>query len=427
MRLTAAALALALSSTLYVSSCGAQPPAPQGEWPQWRGPNRDGISLETGLLKSWPEGGPKLLWRVEGMGRGYSGVVVSQGRVYTLGDLRTQDGERQFLICVDLATQKRLWTTPLGPAYGDGGPRCTPTVAGGRVYAMGPEGDLLCADARTGAAIWRKHMQRDFGGRMMSGWAYSESPLVDGDVVVVTPGGRDSLLVALNARTGDILWKTPTPAFGSQGSDGAGYSSAVIANAGGVKQYVQLVGRGLVGVNARDGRPLWTYSRMANGTANISTPIVAGDLIFASTAYGAGAALVRISATEAKEVSFLSSSEFQNHHGGMVLVNGYIYGGHGQNAGHPTCIELQSGRVVWKERGPGGGSAAVLFAEGNLYFRYEDGTVALLEASPNGLRVKGQFKTPPMPGPAWAHPAIAGGRLYIRHDDALFCYDIKAP
>ncbi|NLI00358.1 MAG: PQQ-binding-like beta-propeller repeat protein, partial [Chthonomonadales bacterium] len=266
------------------------------------------------------------------------------------------------------------------------GARCTPTVVGGLVYAVGTDGDLVCVDASTGREVWRTNLEKNLGGRMMSGWRFSESPLVDGDKVIVTPGSAQSTMVALNRRTGKLIWRCAAGDIGQNGADGAGYSSAVVAQVGDVRMYVQQYGRGLIGVDAATGKLRWSYNRVACGTANIMTPIVKDRLVFVSNAYQAGAACVRMvpesSAVRAEEVYFLPPRTFQNHHGGAVLVGDYVYGGHGQNAGAPTCIELKTGKVMWQASAPGRGSAAVLYADGKLYFRYENGTMALIEASP---------------------------------------------
>jgi outer membrane protein assembly factor BamB len=405
---------------------GADRPPAAAEWPQWRGPKRDGLSTETGLLRQWPNGGPPLQWKATGLGRGYSSVVLSGGRIFTMGDRNTRGrGHAAFVIALDQATGKELWATRVGDPWNDGGPRCTPTVDGDLLFALTPHGDLVCLETATGKERWRKNLPNDFGGEMMSGWGYSESPLVDGDKLIVTPGGRDATLVALGKATGEVLWKAPVP-----GGDGAGYASAVVAEVGGVRQYVQLLGRGIVGVAAKDGRFLWRYDRIANTTANIPTPIVRGDLVFCSTGYGTGSALLRLAPLgdrfEAKEVYFLKGRECQNHHGGMVLVGEYVYGGHGHNEGFPICVEFQTGKVAWRQdRGPGSGSAAVVYADGHLYFRYEDGVMALIEATPEGYREKGSFKLPVNGSPSWPHPVVAGGRLYLREQDALLCYDVR--
>jgi outer membrane protein assembly factor BamB len=301
------------------------------------------------------------------------------------------------------------------------------------VYAVGTEGDLVSVDAATGKERWRRNLEKDFGGQVMSIWKFSESPLVDGDRVIVTPGGKKALMVALDKRTGKEIWHTyPEQDLGAKGKDGAGYSSVVISNAAGVKQYVQLTGRGLVGVRASDGRLLWNYNRVANDVANISTPVIKGDYVFASTGYQTGAVLLKLEAAgggvDAKEVYFLESKTFQNHHGGFVLVGDHIYGGHGHNKGFPICIEMATGKVVWggETRNAGTGSAAVVYADGNLYFRYQNGIVVLIEATPAGYSEKGSFTIPDVKGPSWPHPVVVGGRLYLREQDNLYVYDVKA-
>jgi outer membrane protein assembly factor BamB len=420
----------AVASCLVLAACTlwAQEPARAGnDWPQWRGPSRDGRSTETGLLKEWPKDGPPLLWRVAGLGKGYSSVSITGGRILTMGDR----GPAQYVIALDLASHKELWATKVGGPWRDGGPRCTPTVDGDLVYALGTKGDLVCLETATGREVWRKNFAKDFNGFMMSGWGYSESPLVDGDRLVCTPGGPKATLVALNKKTGEVVWKCATPPIGTRGKDGAGYSSIVVTEAGGVRQYVQTLGRGTVGVAAADGRFLWGYNRIANGTANITTPVVDGDLVFCTTSYKTGSALLRLvpgadKGIQAREVYFIEPQVFENHHGGVVLVDGCIYGGHGQNKGFPTCVDLKTGKVLWQSRGPGEGSAAVIYADGRLYFRYENGVVALIEATPKALTIRGTFQLPTKEGPSWPHPVLLDGKLYIRHHDALLCYNVKA-
>lgn len=392
------------------------------DWPSWRGPNRDGISSEKGLLKEWPEEGPTLAWQSTGLGNAYSGVAVAGGKIYTMGQRRDTD-----LICLDGKNGKELWATKVG----GGEPNCTPTVDGDLVYALGRDGDLLCARTKDGSEVWRTSFSKDFGGKMMSGWGYSESPLVDGDRLIVTPGAKDAMIVALDKKTGKVIWKSSVPDLGKKGGDGAAYSSIVISNAAGVKQYVQLTGRGVISVDAKDGSFLWSYNAIANGTANIPTPIVKGDYVFCSTGYNTGAALLEIvrkgSELVAEEIYFLQPKELQNHHGGMVLVGDYIYCGHAHNEGFPLCIEMKTGKTMWRPgRGPGSGSAAVIYADGELYFRYENGIMALIEATPDEYRLKGSFKLATVNGKSWPHPSIVDGQLYVRDGKDLLVYDIKA-
>lgn len=407
--------------------------AAQGaDWPQWRGPNRDGVCSETGLLKSWPEDGPKLLWETTGLGQGYSSVAIVDGKLYTMGDISLESEQTQCVLAYDLATHQRLWAAKAGPIHNDGGPRCTPTVDNGFVYAIGTSGDLVCVDAGTGNVRWSRNFEKDLGGKN-PGWRFSESPLIDGDKLLCTPGGRDAVMVALNKKTGELIWKCSMPDIGPKGMDEAGYSSIVVSEAGAVRQYVQLTNKGLIGVAASDGRFLWGYNKIANGTANIPTPIVYGDYIFCSTAYNTGSVLLDLTAAgngvETKEIYFLNANTLQNHHGGLVRVGDYIYGGHGHGQGKPTCIEAKTGKVMWQKEQPGGGSAAVLYADGNLYFRYEDNTLALIQADPQNYNLISTFKLPKRPGmsgPGWSHLVIVDGRLYVRHSDVLMVYDIKA-
>ncbi|MHC4842451.1 MAG: outer membrane protein assembly factor BamB family protein [Planctomycetota bacterium] len=403
--------------------------ATASNWSQFHGPWRDSICREKGLLKSWPEGGPKLLWTVEGLGRGYSSVTIADGRLYTMGDRITEDGsESQFILAYDIQSQKLLWATRVGPPHSDG-PRSTPSVDGELVYGLGTEGDLVCLEAATGKVKWKKNLVNDFGGVMMSGWKYSESTLIDGGKVICTPGGKDAAMVALDKLSGETIFKTALDEFGEGGKDGAGYSSAVAAEICGVRQYVQMLGRGVVGVDAETGRFLWGYNRIANTTANIPMPAVSGNYVFVTTAYNTGAALLKIAKEgndfEAQEVYFLSHNEFQNHHGGIVLADGYVYGGSNTNRGDATCIELGTGKIMWKQRGPGRGSASMLYADGNVIFRYDRGEVLLVEASAGEFVVKGRFEPPRGEGPAWAHPVIHNGRLYLRHGDILSCFDVR--
>lgn len=418
---TIAASAAALTT---VGAAGA-------DWPQWRGINRDAVSSETGLLQTWPTGGPPLTWTAQGLGTGYSSVAVAGGRIYTMGDLN----RRQVVLAVNDADGALLWSAPVGgaPSYNDQhvGSRTTPTVDGDVLFALGTDGDLVCLETATGKERWRKNLERDFGGRMMSDWRYSESPLVDGDRVVVTPGGAQAGLVALDKRSGKEIWRAALPSsMGNRGSDGAAYSSIVISNGAGVKQYVQMMGRGLIGVRATDGQVLWHYNRVANNVANIPTPVVRGDYVFGSTSYQTGSALLQLvkdgNGVRANEVYFLEPQSLQNHHGGLVLVGDHLYGGHGHRLGFPFSLNFTSGKFNWGPlRNEGQGSAAVAYADGRLYYRYESGKMLLIEASPQGYREHGSFDVPNARPPSWAHPVISGGSLYLREQDRLYRYNVR--
>ena len=477
------------------------------DWSQWRGPNRDGVSAEIGLLKEWPADGPKLEWQTKGIGKGMGSVAIHAGKIFVLG----QRSGGQYVVAFDLATQRELWSARVSESGDE--PTGTPTVDGGQVFAVSKDGKLLCCAEADGKEIWRKDFAPDFGGKMMSSWGFSESPLVDGGKVIVVPGSDAAAMVALDRKTGAVIWKAAMPAnVGTRGQEGAGYTGAVISNAAGIRQYVTLIGRGVIGVSAQDGKTLWHYNRVANGTANIPTPLVWDDYVFCSSGYGTGAGLLKIvksaagaqatpdeknadwakkladlnaeiekrraargkftkgtpdyetedkavqsikpdidkaqqalkaaggdsgesaaippvpgSPVRAEEQYFLNASTFQNHHGGMVRIGDFLYAGTGHNNGFPICLEWKTGKVAWsKERGPGKESAAVIAADGRLYFRYQDGTMALIDATPNGYKERGVFKLTHVDGPSWPHPAIHDGRLYLRSQDVLMCYDLRS-
>jgi outer membrane protein assembly factor BamB len=400
------------------------------DWPQFRGPNRDGFSPETGLLKKWPANGPPKVWTAAGRGAGYSSVSVVGGMIFGTGKT---DG-RESIWALDEATGEPKWATPFttsGEAERGDGPRSTPTYAAGKVYAVGSDGTLACADAATGKLLWSKSYTKDFGGTVQH-WGYCESVLVDDGKVIGTPCSASAAMVALNADTGEVIWKTAVARPG----DAGGYASAVKAEVGGVPMYVNLLGQsgGVVGVHAETGKLLWQYARVMNGTANIPSPVVKGDLVFASTGYGAGAALLQMvpsgGSVTVKELKRHSGGELQNHHGGMVPVGDYIYLGSQHNRGFPACVEFKTGEIKWAQQrgaGRGDGSAATAAADGMLYFRYQNGVMALIKADPEQFELVSSFQLPERSrSPSWPHPAIANGKLYIRDQDKLLCFDIKA-
>lgn len=416
---------------LFLVALLAAPTQADENWPQWRGPNRDGKSPVTGLDWNWEKSEPKLDFISDGMGRGYAGVAIVNGRLYTTGNF--ENG--QALVCVNAADGSPIWKTPLTekpPKHGYPGSRSTPSVDDGHVYAVTSDGQIVCLDAQDGQLKWKRNFRQDWNGKMMSGWGFSESPLVDGPWVLCTPGAKEAMIVALDKQTGKEVWRAAVPDFaaGANKKSGAAYSSMVISEGGGVKQYVQLVGGGVISVRARDGNFLWGYADVANRTANIPSPVVAGDIVFCSTGYGAGAALLKIqeNGNEIQEKYFLEAKTLQNHHGGMILHNGFIYCGHRHNSGFPICVELETGEVAWGGdiRGPGKGSAAVVFVDGHLIFRYQSGHVAAIEASPDEYRMKGVFMPEHQEGNSWAHPVVVGDRLYLREQDKLMCYRLKS-
>ncbi len=422
---------------LGLAGLGLAPAALDADaWPQWRGPARDGRSAETGLLETWPEGGPPLAWQASGLGVGFSSIAVADGRIYSLGDFE----DKQYALALSATDGAELWRAPVGPAWDDGmgGPRSTPTVDGDRLYIMNTEGDVVSLEAATGKEIWRRSLTADFGSHMMQAmgttdWKYSESPLVDGDRVIVSPGVTDAAMVALDKTTGETIWQAGIGRLGSAGAYGAAYSSVVISHGGGIKHYVQFIGRGVIGIEAETGEFLWGYNPVANDIANITTPLVWDDYVFASSGYGTGAALIHLKpgeegGLEAEEVYFLEADTFQNHHGGLILHDGHIYTGTGHNKGFPLAIQASDGAVLWgPERNDGTGSAAITYADGRIYFRYQNGVMVLVEATPEGYREHGSFEIPDVEAPSWSHPVISGGKLYLREQDHLYCYDVTAP
>jgi hypothetical protein len=418
---------------LLVSACNAQPPvgrttpnerslAAGSDWPQWRGPNRDGISPDKNPLASWPDNGPPVAWKATGIGEGFSSVSVAADRVYTMGDLR--DG--CYLFAVDRNNGEVVWKTKVGKTGGNyKGPRSTPTVDNDRVYTLGQFGDLLCCDVKDGDTIWRKNLIDDFKGDHGS-WQYTESVLVDGEKLVCTPGGSEATMIALSKQTGDVLWRGRT-----EGGESAAYASPVIAEIGGERQYVQLLSQGGVSFAADDGRLLWRYgtrgNRFADNTANIPTPIVRGDLVFFAAGYGRGGGMVRVTKSgsdfNAEEVWF--NQKLNNKHGGIVWVGDYLYGGRDDSA-VPWCADARTGDVRWEQRSQNGsGSVAVTYGDGNLYWRYQNGLVALTPVSVDGYQESSSFKIPMGSDPSWPHPVVIGGRLYLRDQDNLWCYDVR--
>ena len=401
--------------------------SPAGDWPQWRGPERNGKSSETGIITSWEQRKPKLLWMGEGMGAGYASISLVGARIYTTGNLA--DG--QGVVAVDAASGKVLWSkvlTDKTPKHGFEGARCTPTVDGDRLYVTTSNGSIACLST-DGELVWQKDFEKEWGGRMMSGWGFAESVLVDGDIAVCTPGGAEAMMVALDKKSGREIWKCKVPDLGEGGKDGAGYGSVVISNGAGVKQYVQMTGRGVIGVRAADGKFLWGYNRVANKTANIPDAVVSGDHVFCATGYGTGSALLKLvksgDGVNAEEVYFLDGNTVQNHHGGMILDDGYIYLGHKHNGGDPVCLEMKTGEVKWHCKEPvGKKSACVTYADGHLIYRYQSGELALVEATPQAYRLKGTFKPDYQEKESWSHPVISGGRLYLREQDKLMCYEL---
>ena len=401
------------------------------DWPQWQGPDRNAVSRERGLLKEWPQDGPPLAWKIQGLGGGYSAPSVAAGRIFGMSNR----GGDEVVWTLSEKDGKELWVTRLGPPapqrmpQGKEGPGCTPTIDGDRLYVLGLGGDLACLRIGDGKIVWQRSLTRDFGGRIPV-WSYRESPLVDGDKVICTPGGPDATLAAFDKMTGKTIWKSRVP-----GNPGSAYSSAIAIDFGGQRQYVQFTRTGLVGVAASDGKFLWRYDKPASRTGiNCSTPVYHDGLVFAASAYGTGGGLVKLSTdasggVKAEEVYF--TRKMQNHHGGMILQGGCLYGANGGNeGGFLVCLDFRTGKVLWDERDKGRSGVpkgSVALADGRLYYRTENGTMLLIEPSPKQYIERGRFQQPDRSNsPAWAHPVLANGKLYLRDQDVLLCYDVKA-
>jgi outer membrane protein assembly factor BamB len=383
------------------------------DWPDWRGPGRDGLSLETGRLERGPAGGPPLAGKATGIGDGVAAFSNSEGRLLKPGQ---RDG-KQYLIALDEQTGKMLWEIAHGGSYrnnrGDG-PRGTPTVDGERVYALAADGTLVCANAATGVQVWTTNLLRRFGGRNIS-WGLSESPLIDGQRLIVNAGGRGASIVALDKNNGNVLWQSQ--------SDEAGYSSAVASEVGGLRQYILLTGEGAVGVSAESGELFWRYDKVSNSTANVATPVVRGDHVFVSSDYGTGGALLKMSRSgnriQAQEVYF--NRDMRNHYSSSVLLGEHLYG---YSSSVLTAMNFQTGAVAWRDRSVGKGQ--VIYAEGRLYLFSEDGVAGLAEAAPGAYREISRFEIPRVSSyPSWALPAIANGKLYLRDQGTLYSYDIR--
>jgi len=392
------------------------------DWPQWRGPERNGISQETGLLKEWPKEGPHLNWEVKDLGDGYSTPSIVGEHLYLISNKGMKDESAHALSVND---GRVIWSQRLGKVGPNTkqmpypGARSTPTVEGDLLYALGSDGDLACLDSKTGEVRWHKSLRSDFDG-MPGMWAYSESPLVDGDVLVCTPGGKTATLVALDKKSGNVIWKCPLPE-----ADQAAYASVIAVTTGGVKQYVQFLQKGLVGVDAKTGKFLWRYDKTAKSPANIPTAVAYQNYIYSASGRG-GCGLIELKAkdqaVQADEVYF--NRKLPNAIGGAVEIEGFLYG---TSAGGLQCVEFTTGKQKWQNRGVGVGS--ICYADRRLYLHGENGEVGLVECSSDGYHEKGRFSPPNPPtrrkGQAWSYPALADGKLYIYDFGTLWSYDVK--
>ena len=420
-RLSPVVLVIAL---LAAVGCGGGSSAPvsaargdllPGDWPQWRGPDRTGVSPDTGLLAKWPTGGPPLLWKATNIGSGYATVAIADGRVFTLGDR----DDAEFIVALDESNGQEIWSHRIGDEYDNskgGGPRSTPTVVGDLLYTLSAHGDLWCLSTDDGTPRWHVNILEKFGTENIK-WGLSESPLVDGKLVVVITGSPEGSIVAFDRDSGEIVWQSAGV------TDEPGYASAIVATVGSVRQIIHFTDEATVGIRASDGELLWRYETASNSTANCATPLFHEDQVFVTSGYDTGAALLQLtsndSGTTAEEVYF--TRDMMNHHGGVVLVDGYVYGFSGSNL---TCLDLKTGEQKWRHRSVGKGS--ITAADGMLYLVSEKNKVGLVRATPEGYQEISRFSTESKSSKSWAHPVVSGKRLYIRNRDDLLCYDIAA-
>jgi len=409
---------MSLTRRSFLASAAAAAPlfAQTGgkDWPQWHGPDRNNLSTETGLLKQWPTGGPKVVWAIKGLGPGYGSLAIKGDKIYVQG---VKDG-KSTVFALDRASGRPAWNAPLSRALDQdrgGGPRGTPTVESELLYALTEEGQLAAVRLKDASVAWSRNILKDFGGSNPH-WLISESPLIDGDKLVVTPGGRKAGIVALEKTSGKEIWRSDL-------SDSAGYASCIAADIQGVRTYMTLTAQAGVGVRASDGKQMWSYTKPANGTANCTTPLYVDNKVFYTSAYGTGCGMMRLTrqgdVVNAQEAYF--NREMQNHHGGVVYLNGNVYG---FSNGILTCMDLTTGASKWKVRSVGKGS--LTYADGMLYLLGEDNTVGLADANPAEYAEKSRFSIEDQGRPSWAHPVVCGGRLYIRNQSTLTCYNISA-
>lgn len=395
-------------------------------WPQFHGPKRDNLSTETGLLNKWPEGGPKLVWTARGIGFGFAGVSIADGSIYTSGNV---DG-KTIITALDMEGKIR-WQVANGKAWETpkGGSRATPTVDAERLYHKNPYGDVVCLQAKTGKKIWGLNILEEFHSRNIT-WAVSESLLIDGEHVICCPGGPETAVVALDKGTGRTVWKSPSS------GDLAGYASPILAECQGLRMILTLTAKAMIGVNADNGDLLWRVAHVTPFDETITSPIYHAGQIFVSTRstgsvmYKLRVAGDKASKPESEVEPLWRSRELDNQHGGVLLLDGHLYGAAlTANNGNWVCLNWQTGQKTYAERGVGHG--CLTCADGMLYTLSERSMMGLVKATPDGHEVVSQFRIPAgghyvgKDGPSWAHPVVCGGRLYVRHGDFLYAYDVR--
>ena len=391
-------------------------PSPEPcSWPRFHGPKGDNLSTETGLLRQWPKDGPRLLWTAKGLGPGYASVAIAGGTIYTTGNHKDQS----TVFALDMAG-KILWQSPCGAGWTGSYPgmKATPTVEDDRLYIETPHGIVSCLNAKTGRPIWSVDILKEFEGKNLQ-WALAESILLDGPRAICCPGGNKGSVVALDKMTGKTVWAAKST------GDNAGYATPTLVEYQGLRIILNMTAKALIGVNADDGDLLFRHPHETSYDVNATTPLFYDGQVFITSGYGSGGEMLRIK-VDGKKASLeklWDAKQLDNHHGGVILLDGCIYGcSYGPKW---ICLDWQTGKVLYAERGVGKGS--LTYADGMLYTLSEKRAMGLVEANPKAHKVVSQFKLPPGgEGESWAHPVVCGARLYLRHGDALFCYQVKA-
>ena len=382
------------------------------DWPQWRGPNRDGVSAESGWQTAWPKTGPERLWNVS-VGKGFSGVAVAEGRLFTMGN----KGGTDTVYCLDSGTGRQLWKHSYSCRSGtDAGPRVTPTVDGNRAYTLSREGHLFCFDASTGRIIWSKAASRDLAAKIPT-HGLACHPLVVGKMLILELGAKGGSVVAFNKTNGGVIWQS--------GFEDVGYSSPVVQNMGGGPSVVVFTGSAVVGMRAADGHVLWRYKWKVDYQCAIATPIVSGDKVFVSSGYGMGCALLRV--RPGRPEVLWKHKQMSNHFNSCVLWKGHLYGFDGDERSKykPSlkCLAFDTGKVKWSQDGLGKGS--LIIADGKLIVLSERGELVIAEATPRGFSEISRAKV--LNGKCWTAPVLACGRIYCRnHQGDLVCLNVSA-
>lgn len=384
------------------------------DWPQFRGPNRDGKSTETGLLGRWPEGGPKLLWTLEGIGKGFTHVSVSGGLVYVNGLV-----DKQGILRAYTPEGKLKWEANYGPEWFQSHPgaRSIPTVHEGLVYVASGVGNVACFDAVSGKPVWSVKLFQQYDAPQVQ-WGYAESFLIDGEKVICTPIGKRAAMVALDRRTGKPVWASP--ALDHESS----FCSPILIEHHGIRMIVTMTDRAVVAFSPTDGKLLWLHPYKSPRGNHPDTPIYHEGLLYVVSGYGKGAIGLAISDDGSSVKQLWEQPRQDPVHGQAVLVDGYVYAASHQSSGRWSCVEFKTGKLTWEAPGVGK-SGSVIYADGMLYCYSEDGNVGLIRPRPDRCEVVSTFKVPLGDGPHWAHPVVADGRLYIRHGNALMCYDVS--